>query len=46
MLFCASGLRSALAARTLQDMGMDNILDMEGGFTEWKMQDLPVDYLT
>ena len=46
VLFCASALRSALAARTLQDMGMDNVLDMEGGFTEWKMQDLPVDYLT
>ena len=46
VLFCASGLRSALAARTLQDMGMDNVLDMEGGFTEWKMQGLPVDYLT
>jgi rhodanese-related sulfurtransferase len=46
VLFCASGLRSALAARTLLDMGMNNNLDMEGGFTEWKMQDLPVDYLT
>ena len=46
VLFCASGLRSALAACTLQYMGMDNVLDMEGGFTEWKMQDLPVDYLT
>ena len=46
VLFCASGLRSALAARTLQDMGMDNVLDMEGGFTEWKVQDLQVDYLT
>ena len=46
VLFCASGLRSALAARTLQDMAMDNVLDMEGGFTEWNMQDLPVDCLT
>ncbi|MGC6454162.1 MAG: rhodanese-like domain-containing protein, partial [Candidatus Puniceispirillaceae bacterium] len=46
VLFCASGLRSALAVRTLQEMGMDNVLDMEGGFTEWKMQDLPVEYLT
>ena len=46
ILFCASGLRSALAVRTLQDMGMDNVLDMEGGFTEWKMQGLPVDHLT
>ena len=34
ILFCASGLRSALAVRTLQDMGMDNVLDMQGGFTE------------
>ena len=46
MIFFASGLRSALAVRTLQKMGMENVLDMEGGFTEWKMQDLPVDYLT
>jgi rhodanese-related sulfurtransferase len=45
-MFCASGLRSALAARTLQDMGMENVLDMDGGLTEWKMQDLPVDYLS
>ena len=46
ILFCASGLRSALAVRTLQDMGMENVIDMDGGFTEWKMQDLPVEYLT
>ena len=45
ILFCASGLRSALAVRTLQEMGMLNVLDMEGGFTEWRMQELPVDYL-
>ena len=45
-MFCASGLRSALAVRALQEMWMENVLDMEGGFTEWKMQDLPVDYLT
>ena len=45
VLFCASGMRSALAVRTLQDMGMENVLDMEGGFTEWRMQGLPVDYL-
>ena len=46
VLFCASGLRSVLAARTLKDMGMDNVLDMQDGFTKWKMQDLLVDYLT
>ena len=46
ILFFASGLRSALAVRTLQEMGMKNVLDMEGGFTAWRMQDLPVDYLS
>ena len=46
ILFCASGLRSALAVRTLQEMGIKNVIDMEGGFTEWRMQDLPVDYLS
>ncbi len=28
VLFCASVLRSALAARTLYDTGMENVLDM------------------
>jgi rhodanese-related sulfurtransferase len=46
ILLCASGLRSALAVRTLQDMGMDNVLDMKGGVTEWKMQGLPMEYMT
>ena len=46
VLFCASGLRSALAVRTLQAMGMENVLDKEGGFTELRMQGLPVDDLT
>ena len=45
ILFCASGMRSALATKTLKDMGMTNVIDMEGGFTEWKMQGLPVEYL-
>ena len=45
ILFCASGMRSALATKTLKDMDMTNVIDMEGGFTEWKMQGLPVEYL-
>lgn len=32
ILFCAAGWRSALAAKTLQDMGFDNIAHVEGGF--------------
>ena len=41
VLFCASSWRSALAAKTLQDMGLSNIRDMEGGYTAWKTDSLP-----
>ncbi len=36
ILFCASGWRSALAAKTLMEMGFDNIYDIKGGFTAWQ----------
>jgi rhodanese-related sulfurtransferase len=42
VLFCASSWRSALAAKTLQDMGLSNIHDMDGGFTAWKTASLPI----
>src|SRR5210317_316229 len=42
ILFCASSWRSALAAKTLQDMGMTNTYDMDGGFTAWKAAGLPL----
>ena len=42
ILFCASSWRSALAAKTLQDMGMTNIYDMDGGFTAWMAAGLPL----
>ena len=35
ILVCASGWRSALAAKTLMEMGMDNVYDLEGGFSAW-----------
>src|ERR1044072_9125688 len=35
VLFCGEGWRSALAARTLQDMGMSNVAHIDGGYTEW-----------
>ena len=35
ILFCGLGWRSALAAKTLQDMGMANVAHMDGGYTEW-----------
>ncbi len=36
VLFCAAGWRSALAVKALQDMGLNNVLDMAGGFDAWK----------
>lgn len=35
VLYCASGNRSALAARVLNDMGYANVASMAGGFREW-----------
>jgi rhodanese-related sulfurtransferase len=36
VLHCAAGWRSALAAKTLQDMGLENVCHMAGGFDAWK----------
>lgn len=36
VLYCGSGWRSALSAKTLQDMGFDNIAHVDGGFTALK----------
>jgi rhodanese-related sulfurtransferase len=42
VLFCAAGWRSALAARSLMEMGFDNVSHVEGGFTAWKAAGAPV----
>ena len=42
VLYCASAWRSALAAETLQKMGVPNICHLEGGFHSWKKAELPV----
>ena len=36
VLFCAGGLRSALATKSLQDMGFKKISHIEGGFSSLK----------
>ena len=36
VLFCAGGLRSALAAKTLKDMGFEKVSHVEGGFGKLK----------
>lgn len=36
VLYCAGGVRSALAARNLKDMGYKNPISLIGGFNGWK----------
>ena len=36
VLFCAGGLRSALAAKSLRDMGFEKVSHIEGGFGAMK----------
>lgn len=43
ILYCAGGNRSALAARSLREMGYQNVKSMQGGYTAWKRAGLPVE---
>ncbi len=36
IVFCAGGVRSAFATKTLNDLGYDNVVSVEGGFGRWK----------
>lgn len=36
IFFCAAGWRSALTAKTVQDMGLEPVAHIEGGFGAWK----------
>ena len=40
--YCASAWRSALATKTAQDMGLQNVAHIEGGFSNWKQVGGPV----
>ena len=42
VLFCALGFRSALATKSLKDMGFKNVANAEGGFDSLKNIGLPV----
>jgi rhodanese-related sulfurtransferase len=43
VLYCASGGRSALAAKTLKDMGLEQVTNMIGGFTAWSQAGGPIE---
>ncbi len=42
VLYCALGWRSALAAKTLQDMGVPHVSHVGGGLAAWKAAGGPV----
>jgi len=41
VLYCASGTRSVLAARSLVELGYTEVSSLAGGFTGWKRAGLP-----
>ncbi len=41
VVYCASGNRSLLAARSLAELGYTNVRSLAGGFTAWKRAGLP-----
>jgi len=43
VFFCAGGLRSALATKTAQDMGLKPVAHIVGGFGAWKAAGAPVE---
>lgn len=45
ILFCGAGWRSALAAKTLQDMGMTNVAHIDGGYAAWVKSGGPIENL-
>jgi molybdopterin/thiamine biosynthesis adenylyltransferase/rhodanese-related sulfurtransferase len=36
VVMCAGGTRSAFAAKTLAELGYDDVVSMDGGFNKWK----------
>jgi len=43
ILYCCSGKRSILAAKSMIDMGYTNVAHLEGGIRAWVEEDLPLD---
>jgi rhodanese-related sulfurtransferase len=41
-LYCRSGARSALAAKSLREMGLENVWSVAGGFNDWQAQNRPI----
>ena len=42
ILYCAAANRSAFAAKTLEELGYENVHSLAGGFTDWKRNGLEI----
>jgi sulfur-carrier protein adenylyltransferase/sulfurtransferase len=42
VIYCSAGNRSAFAAKTLGELGYEDVVSLAGGFTDWKRNGFPV----
>jgi sulfur-carrier protein adenylyltransferase/sulfurtransferase len=42
LVYCSAGNRSAFAAKTLSELGYEDVVSLAGGFTDWKRNGFPV----
>jgi len=42
VVYCSQGNRSAFAAKTLVELGYEDVVSLAGGFTDWKRNGFPV----
>jgi adenylyltransferase/sulfurtransferase len=42
VLYCQTGLRSMLAAKSLRELGYTNVINLQGGYQKWAQSGLPV----
>src|SRR5438132_3953234 len=43
VVYCSAGNRSAFAAKTLEEMGYEDVASLAGGFTDWERNGFPVE---
>ena len=42
VVYCSQGNRSVFAAKTLEELGYEDVVSLAGGFTDWKRNGFPV----
>ncbi len=43
LVYCAVGNRSAFAAKSLEELGYENVVSLAGGYVDWKRSGLPTE---